>query len=195
MPPDTIGSAFWTDAFGRTAPLVVEVGFGNGAALAELAKTHPDWNCVGVDVYRPGFGALMLACDRDGIDNVRIADTEARCFLHRLEPGCLHRLLVFFPDPWPKKRHHKRRLVDADFATVAAQRLEVDGAFALATDWPPYAEQMQAVLDAEPDLQGGPAARAMRPVTPFEVKGLAGGRPVVDLEYRRTPTGIAPRRR
>ncbi len=187
MPPDTIGAAFWTDAFGRTAPLVVEVGFGNGAALAELAMAHPDWNCVGVDVYRPGFGALMLACDRGDIDNVRIADTEARHFLHKLEPGCLHRLLVFFPDPWPKKRHHKRRLVDADFATVAARSLEVGGMLALATDWTPYAEQMRAVLDAEPGLQGGPADRAMRPVTPFEAKGLAGGRPVVNLEYRHTP--------
>ena len=187
MPPDVADAAFWADVFGRAAPLVVEVGFGNGAALTELAKTHPDWNCVGVDVYRPGFGALMLACERDGIGNVRIADTEARRFLQRLEPGCLHRLLLFFPDPWPKKRHHKRRLVDTDFATVAARCLEVGGTLALATDWPPYAEQMQAALDAQPAFQGGPAARAMRPVTPFEAKGLAGGRPVANLEYRHTP--------
>ena len=185
MPADEIGADFWADTFGRPAPLVVEVGFGNGAALAELAKTHPDWNCVGVDVYRPGFGALMLACERDGIDNVRIADTEARRFLHRLEPGCLHRLHVFFPDPWPKKRHHKRRLVDADFATVAARCLESRGTLALATDWPPYAEQMRDVLAAEPGLKGGPSPRATRSMTPFEAKGLAGGRQVVDLEYRR----------
>lgn len=187
MPADEIGTGFWVDTFGRPAPLVVEVGFGNGAALAELAKGHPDWNCVGVDVYRPGFGALMLACDREGIDNVRIADIEARRFLHRLQPGCLHRLMLFFPDPWPKKRHHKRRLVDADFAAVAARCLESGGTLTLATDWQPYAEQMQEVLAAAPRLLGGPAPRAMRSMTPFETKGLASGRQVVDLEYRRTP--------
>lgn len=186
--PDTpIGTGFWAETFGRAAPLAIETCFGNGAALAELAKSHPTWNCLGVDVYRPGFGALMLACERDEIDNVRIADTEVLSLLRRLEPGTVHRLSAFFPDPWPKKRHHKRRLVNADFATAAAGCLEANGTLHLATDWEDYAAQMVEVLNAEPNLEGGVVARAERPVTPFEAKGLASGRRVFDLTYRRLP--------
>ena len=185
-PAAAIGPGHWTSAFRRTAALAIEIGFGNGAALVELARSHPTWNCVGIDVYRPGFGTLMLACEREGIDNVRIIDTEALSFLQRLEPACVHLINVFFPDPWPKARHHKRRLVNADFAAVVANCLEPKGALSLATDWAEYAEQMVAVLAAEPALQGGETQRpADRPLTPFEAKGLAGGRRVVDLCYRR----------
>ena len=187
LPPTTVASAFWHGAFGRAAPLAIEACFGNGAALAAMAESHPDWNCLGVDVYRPGFGALMLACERDGIDNVRIADIEVLTLLERLEAGSVHRLHVFFPDPWPKKRHHKRRLVNADFAAAAAGCLETDGTLRLATDWREYADQMIEVLDAQPGLSGGVAARAERPTTPFEAKGLVANRPTVDLAYRRTP--------
>ena len=185
LPETAIGPEFWLEVFGRDGPLAIETCFGNGAALAELANIQPAWNCVGVDVYRPGFGALMLACERDGLDNVRIADVEVLSFLRRLEPETVHRLSVFFPDPWPKKRHHKRRLVNREFAAAAAGCLEVGGMLHLATDWEDYAAQMTQVLDATPDLEGGVAARAERPVTPFESKGLAGGRRVVDLAYRR----------
>ena len=187
-PPDTaIGTAFWAETFGRDAPLAIETCFGNGAALAELAKSQPTWNCLGVDVYRPGFGALMLACERDEIDNVRIADTEVLSLLRRLEPGTVHRLSAFFPDPWPKTRHHKRRLVNADFAAAVAACLEADGTLHLATDWEDYAVQMLEILNAEPLLEGGVVPRAERPVTPFEAKGLASGRRVFDLAYRRLP--------
>lgn len=185
LPDTAIGTGFWAETFGRNAPLAIETCFGNGAALAELAKSHPTWNCLGVDVYRPGFGALMLACERDEIDNVRIADTEVLSLLRRLEPGTVHRLSAFFPDPWPKKRHHKRRLVNADFAAAAVACLEVDGTLHLATDWEDYAAQMLEVLNAEPNLRGGVVSRAERPVTPFEAKGLASGRRVFDLTYRR----------
>lgn len=185
LPDTAIGSAFWREVFGRDGPLAIETCFGNGAALAEFAESHPTWNCLGVDVYRPGFGALMLACERDGIANVRIADTEVLSFLRRLEPGTVHRLSVFFPDPWPKKRHHKRRLVNADFAMAVAGCLEADGTLLLATDWEDYAMQMLEVLNDEPNLDGGVARRGERPVTPFEAKGLAGGRRVLDLAYRR----------
>ena len=185
FPDIAIGSAFWRKAFGRDGPLAIETCFGNGAALAELAASHPTWNCLGVDVYRPGFGALMLVCARDEIANVRIADAEVLSFLRRLDPGTVHRLSAFFPDPWPKKRHHKRRLVNADFAVAAAACLEVDGTLHLATDWEVYAAQMLEVLNAEPSLAGGVVSRAERPVTPFEAKGLASGRRVLDLAYRR----------
>ena len=186
LPDGPIGPSLWAVAFNGAAPLAIEIGFGNGAALAELALAHPDWNCVGVDVYRPGFGALMLACQRDGIDNVRIVETEALSLLKRLEPASVHLVNVFFPDPWPKARHHKRRLVNAEFATVVAGCLELGGSLYLATDWAPYAEQMVEVLAAVPTLAGGTTERpASRPVTPFEAKGEAAGRAVVDLAYRR----------
>lgn len=185
LPDTAIGAGFWRGVFDRDGPLAIETCFGNGAALADLAKSHPSWNCLGVDVYRPGFGALMLACERDEIDNVRIADAEVLSLLRRLEPGTVHRLSAFFPDPWPKKRHHKRRLVNADFAACVAGCLETDGTLHLATDWEDYAVQMLEVLNAERNLDGGVVARIERPVTPFEAKGLASGRRVLDLAYRR----------
>ena len=185
LPPGAIGADFWHNVFRRSGPLAIEACFGNGAALAELARAHPSWNCLGVDVYRPGFGALMLACERDEVDNVCIADAEVLTLLCRLEPGCVHHLNVFFPDPWPKKRHHKRRLVNRAFADAAASALEPGGSLSLATDWWEYAEQMIEVLDAEPRLEGGLAKRAPRPLTAFEAKGMASGRRVTDLCYRR----------
>lgn len=186
LPEGPIGPSLWSAVFHRTAPLAIEIGFGNGAALSHLALAHPDWNCVGVDVYRPGFGALMLACQKDGIDNVRIVESEALSLLKRLAPASVHLVNVFFPDPWPKARHHKRRLVNADFAGVVAGCLELGGTLSLATDWEPYAEQMVAVLAAGPTLRGGQTVRPdSRPMTAFEAKGTAAGRAVVDLTYRR----------
>ena len=186
LPDGRIDAALWAAAFHRAAPLAIEIGFGNGAALAQLALAHPDWNCVGVDVYRPGFGALMLACHRDGIDNVRIVETEALSLLKRLAPASVRLVNVFFPDPWPKARHHKRRLVNAEFATAVADCLEPGGTLSLATDWAPYAEHMVEVLGGVPALVGGETERpASRPMTPFEAKGERAGRAVVDLTYRR----------
>ena len=172
--------------FGRSAPLVVEVGFGNGSALVAWAQAHPDWNCLGVDVYQPGFGALMLACEREELPNVRVVTAEGSTLLARLPPASVSRLQVYFPDPWPKKRHHKRRLVNAEFAQRAAACLAPCGTLRLATDWPSYAEQMLDVLEAAPDLSGGAAERpASRPQTPFEAKAVAEGRQIFELRYRR----------
>ena len=186
LPDGRIDSALWADAFKRAGPLAIEIGFGNGAALAQLALAHPGWNCVGVDVYRPGFGALMLMCQREGVDNVRIVEAEALSVIKRLAPGSVRLVNVFFPDPWPKARHHKRRLVNAEFAAAVADCLELGGTLSLATDWAPYAEQMAEVLAVVPTLAGGETERpASRPVTPFEAKGEAAGRAVVDLTYRR----------
>ena len=177
---------FPAGVFGRAAPLAVEVGFGNGNALVALAAEHPDWNCLGVDVYQPGFGALMLACERAEVGNVRIVNAEATTFLRRLAPNSVRAINVFFPDPWPKKRHHKRRLVNAEFVAVAAARLEPGGALALATDDAGYAERMASALGAEAGLRGGVAQRpADRPLTPFEARARAAGRAVVELSYRR----------
>ena len=162
----------------------MEIGFGNGAALVALAQAHPHWNCIGVDVYRPGFGALMLACEREEVGNVRIVDGNAMDLLERLPNAALRHIDVFFPDPWPKARHHKRRLVDAAFAAQAAACLATGGRLRLATDSADYAEQMQQVLGAEQTLAGGLSPRpAERPVTPFEAKALAQGRRIVDLAY------------
>ena len=177
---------WFADAFGRHAPLALEIGFGHGNALVALAKSHPDWNCLGLDVYQPGFGALALACDREEIDNVRVLDAEATAFLGQLPTASVRRIHVFFPDPWPKKRHRKRRLVNAVFAARTANCLEPRGCLALATDWQDYAEQMLAVLNAEAALRGGASARSSaRPITPFEAKALAQGRNIVELTYRR----------
>lgn len=176
------------EAFGRRAPLAVEIGFGNGSALVALALANPDWNCVGVDVYRPGFGALMLACERDDVRNVRIADDEGLAFLQRLPKASVQHISVFFPDPWPKKRHHKRRLVNASFASRAAACLAPNGHILLATDWPEYAQAMREALDAVATLRGGIAPRPdIRPTTPFEAKALTAGRPIVDLAYHAQP--------
>ena len=176
----------WEAAFGRTRPLLVEIGFGMGDALATFASAHADWNCVGIEVYRPGIGALMLACEREGLGNVRIVEAEAMTVLRRHAAASIDRIHVFFPDPWPKKRHHKRRLVNAEFAQEAARCLVPGGTLALATDWHEYAEQMLATLEAVPSLDGGETQRPPeRPQTPFEAKGAAAGHHITDLAYRR----------
>ena len=181
-----VAAGFPATAFGRDGPLAVEVGFGNGNALVAFAKAHPNWNCVGVDVYQPGFGALMLACEREEVANVRIVNAEATTFLHSLAPGAARLINVFFPDPWPKKRHRKRRLVNAEFASAAVACLQPGGRLALATDCPEYAASMQETFAATARLSGGPALRSeSRPVTPFEAKATAAGRVVAELAYRR----------
>lgn len=180
-----LAADFPASAFGRDAPLAVEIGFGNGNALAALAAARADWNCLGVDVYQPGFGALMLACERESLPNVRIVNAEGTTFLHRLAPNSACAIHVFFPDPWPKKRHHKRRLVNAEFAAAAAACLAPGGTLALATDDGGYAACMMRALDAVTTLRGGVAPRPERPPTPFEARAGAAGRGVVELAYRR----------
>ena len=176
----------WEGIFGRSRPLLVEIGFGMGNALLAFASAHEDWNCVGIEVYRPGIGSLMLACEREGLSNVRIVEAEAMTVLRRHVASSIDRIHVFFPDPWPKKRHHKRRLVNAEFAAEATRCLVAGGTLAVATDWREYAEQMLETLEAEPSLQGGETERpAERPQTPFEAKGAAAGHRIADLVYRR----------
>ena len=189
VPEDAVDDpAFrWSDWFGREAPLIVEIGSGVGEATAVLAAARPAYGVVALEVWRPGVADTLWRCAETGADNVRLCSVDAVWSLERLfAPGSVHELWTFFPDPWPKTRHRKRRLVDAAFARLAASRLVPGGTWRLATDWGDYAEQMEAVLDAEPALQGGVVPRwSERPVTKFERKGVEAGRAITDLAYRR----------
>ena len=173
--------------FGREAPLVVEIGSGIGEATAALAATRPAYDVLALEVWRPGVAHALGLVAEAGASNVRFCSVDAVWFLeHLVAPDSLAGLWTFFPDPWPKTRHHKRRLVDADFARLAASRLAPGSEWRLATDWADYAEQMVAVLGAEPLLEGGVTERwAERPVTKFERKGREAGRDITDLVYRR----------
>jgi tRNA (guanine-N7-)-methyltransferase len=178
--------------FGRRAPLGLEIGFGMGHALLDWAAGQPQWNLLGVDVYQPGIGAALLGLEAHGLDNVRLIEAPAEHVLDvLLPPDCLDEVRIFFPDPWPKKRHHKRRLVQPALAQSLAERLRPEGALWLATDWEPYAHWMVEVLDAQPALQrdGEPrvtAGSTERPrLTRFEHRGLRLGHRVWDLRYHR----------
>lgn len=177
--------------FGRQAPVIVEIGSGVGEATAALAAGRPDRDVLAFEVWRPGVAATLDLLAEAGVTNVRLISVDAVWAMeHLFAPASVEELWTFFPDPWPKKRHHKRRLVTPRFAALAASRLRPGGLWRLATDWEEYAEQMQAVLDAEPGLVGGRTGRwADRPVTKFERKGVAAGRTIVDLTYRRREDG------
>jgi tRNA (guanine-N7-)-methyltransferase len=197
IPEHEPGPVDWTARFGRQAPLGLEIGFGMGQALLDWAESAPELNLLGVDVYRPGIGALLLGKAARQLDHLLVIEADARLALATLlAPDSLSEVRIFFPDPWPKKRHHKRRLIQAPFVALLASRLKVGGRLRLATDWGPYAEQMLAVLEAEPlfasESDGGFAPRfAGRPVTRFEQRGQRLGHAVWDLAYRRctSPTG------
>lgn len=177
-------------AFERDAPLVVEIGFGNGEALATMAAAEPDRNFVGVEVHEPGVGRLLKRLDEHEIDNVRVAMRDAVEVLgEQAARASIDALRVFFPDPWPKKRHHKRRLVQPDFVELVADRLRDGGLLHLATDWEPYAEWMVDVLAGHEALEclGDPFVPrpAWRPQTHFETRGARRGHRIRDLLYRR----------
>ena len=176
--------------FGREAPLVVEIGSGVGEATVALAATRPAYDVLGIEVWAPGVADTFHRMEQAGVSNVRMISVDAVWTLeHLLRPGSVHELWTFFPDPWPKQRHHRRRLVVPGVAHIAASRLAPGGLWRLATDWDDYAEQMESVLDAEPLLENvhrGPAPRwEDRPLTRFERRGLEAGRSITDLTYRR----------
>jgi len=178
--------------FGRRGRRVAEIGFGNGEHLLALAASRPAEEFLGIEVHRPGVGRLLLRLEERGLDNVRVICRDAVEVLERnLEGACLDEILIFFPDPWPKKRHHKRRLIQGPFVRLLAERLRRDGLLRLATDWEPYAAAMLAVLAAEPRLSnvaedGGFIPRpAERSPTRFERRGERLGHQVWDLEFRR----------
>ncbi|MGW1895352.1 tRNA (guanosine(46)-N7)-methyltransferase TrmB [Streptomyces sp. NPDC002004] len=173
-------------------PVVLEIGFGMGEATAQMAAADPDTGIIAVDVHTPGQGNLLNLAERNELTNVRVGNGDAIILLREmLPPGSLDGLRVYFPDPWPKKRHHKRRIIQPDFLTLAATRLRPGALVHCATDWEPYAEQMLEVLTAHPDFantqtDGGYAPRpAFRPLTRFEGQGLDKGHVVHDLLFRR----------
>ena len=178
--------------FGRTARRVAEIGFGNGDNLLALAASRPQEDFLGIEVHRPGVGRLLLQLEERALGNVRVICGDAVEVLQRqLGGACLDEILILFPDPWPKKRHHKRRLIQPPFVGLAAERLRAGGTLRLATDWEPYAAEMLATLTAEPRLtnvaaQGGFIPRpAERSPTRFERRGERLGHQVWDLEFRR----------
>ena len=180
----------WADSFGRTAPLVLEIGFGMGAATAQIAALRTDTDFVGVEVHTPGVGALLKRIAEDGLSNLRIIQHDAVQVLeHMVAPASLAGVHVFFPDPWHKKKHNKRRLIQPPLVALLASRLAPGGVLHCATDWQPYAEQMLEVLSAEPQLQNtaeGYAPRPdYRPLTKFEARGLKLGHGVWDLVFRK----------
>jgi tRNA (guanine-N7-)-methyltransferase len=182
--------------FGREAPLVLEIGSGMGETTAAIAAAHPETDFLAVEVHAPGVGSLLRRVDAAGLANLRVIRHDAVEVLECMIPdGALAGMHLFFPDPWPKKRHHKRRLVQPAFAALAARKLAPGGYLHAATDWPDYAGQMLAVLSAEPLLENtapGFAPRpALRPLTKFEERGLALGHPVRDLLFRRRRPEIA----
>jgi tRNA (guanine-N7-)-methyltransferase len=174
--------------FGREAPLVIEIGSGVGEATGVLAASRPSYDVLALEVWRPGVAASLAEVSAAGAEHVRFCAVDAAWVLeHLVAPGTLAELWTFFPDPWPKTRHHKRRLVDASFAALATQRLAPGARWRLATDWAHYADQMSSVLGAESALSGGRVERwAERPVTKFERKGIEAGRDIVDLCYTRS---------
>jgi tRNA (guanine-N7-)-methyltransferase len=179
--------------FGRSAPWVLEIGFGMGDATAAMARQAPHKDFLGVEVHTPGVGALLKHLGEQALGNVRIVQHDAvEVLTHMVPPGALSAAHIFFPDPWHKKKHNKRRLVQPPFVALLASRLAPGGILHCATDWEPYAHQMLEVLQAEPTLRntvaGGFAPRPeVRPLTKFENRGLKLGHGVWDVVFERQP--------
>jgi len=177
--------------FGRRAVRTVEVGFGTGDALVALARSEPTRDFLGMEVYPPGVGRLLASCHEAGLENVRVAMADALDVLeHWLAPSSVEEVLVWFPDPWPKKRHHKRRLVRPWFAALVHRVLQPGGSLHLATDWEPYAEHMLEVLESYPGFSNCAAPDRFMPrpgrrrETRFESRGRDRGHRVFDLAWR-----------
>lgn len=178
-------------AFGRRAPRAVEIGFGNGENLLTLAERHPDRDFVGIEVHGAGVGRVLGEMRVRGLTNIRVIRHDAvEVFEHGFAPRSIDEVMIFFPDPWPKARHHRRRLVQPDVMKLIVAALAPTGVLRLATDWEQYAEHMVAVLNAEPGLVNvaGDAVFVQRPddrpVTKFESRGERLGHAIFDLEYR-----------
>jgi tRNA (guanine-N7-)-methyltransferase len=179
-----------TALFGRQAPRIVEVGFGMGETTADIAAANPRNDYLAIEVHTPGVGSLLKQIDERGLTNVRVVQHDAVEVLeHMIAPGCLDGVHVFFPDPWPKKRHHKRRLLQAPFVKLLASRLKPGGYIHVATDWEEYAQEVLQIMAAEAQLQNSAEAFAARPgdrpLTKFEARGLKLGHRVWDIVFVR----------
>ena len=180
------------DAFGRTAPITLEIGFGNGASLASMALQAPEYDFIGIEVHRPGVGHLLKLADEQQLSNLRLYNHDAvEILTDCIDDHSLDRVLLFFPDPWHKKKHHKRRIVQPRFAALLARKLKPWGHFHMATDWQHYAQHMLDVMDfsaAFTNIAGKQHYSERpdyRPVTKFEMRGRRLGHGVWDLIYRR----------
>ncbi len=176
--------------FGRKAPHILEIGCGMGETTAAIAAAHPHLDYVGIEVHTPGVGSLLKQIEALGLTNVRVIQHDAVAVLeHMIAPASLDGMHIFFPDPWPKKRQQKRRLIQPAFAALAASRLKPGGYLHAATDWQEYAEQILAVLGSEPELENTAAGYAERPAyrpqTKFETRGLKLGHGVWDIVFRK----------
>jgi tRNA (guanine-N7-)-methyltransferase len=180
-------------AFLRTAPVFLEIGFGNGDCLAQMSANNPHHDYIGIEVHRPGIGHLLIKLEQQASTNVRVYCHDAIEVLERCLPdSCLDGVHLFFPDPWPKLKHHKRRIVQPAFLNLLAQKLKQGGYFHAATDWEHYAHAMLKVLSADKRFHNTSAAGAYcerpeyRPLTKFENRGLRLGHGVWDLIFTRT---------
>ncbi|GAA2866086.1 tRNA (guanine-N(7)-)-methyltransferase [Actinoplanes cyaneus] len=173
------------ELFGRDAPVVLEIGFGMGDATATMAAADPARDYLGIEVHTPGIGNLLALIGELGLTNVRVARGDAMELVHRLAPDSLDAVHVFFPDPWPKARHHKRRLIQPANVALLRDRLHPGGVLHCATDWPDYALAMSETLAADPRLSPLPATPHARPRTKFERRGEAAGRPITDLRFQK----------
>jgi tRNA (guanine-N7-)-methyltransferase len=174
------------DIFHRKAPLVLEIGSGMGETTAAIAKAHPEVDFIAVEVHGPGIGSLLNRVAAEGLGNLRLVRHDAVEVLQQMiEDGGLAAVHIFVPDPWPKKRHHKRRLVQPAFASLIARKLASGGIVHAATDWPEYAGHMRTVLSEEELLEPASSGLVERPVTKFETRGRRLGHPIQDLYFRR----------
>ncbi len=186
----TVDPAYRLDVsalFGREAPLVVEVGSGSGDALRAGAAARPDWDFLAFEVWRPGIAQTLARMGEEPLPNMRFVEADAAQALGTLlAPGSVEQVWTYFPDPWPKHKHHKRRLVNPPFVDTMHRVLEAGGVWRLATDWAHYARHIRAVLDADERFTLESSERApLRPTTRFEAKGVDAGREIADLAYRR----------
>lgn len=186
------GMLDFTQVFGREAPTIVEIGFGMGTSLAEMAQTNPQNNYIGIEVHKPGVGALLKLIHEKGLTNLRVFNDDAIEILAKCIPeNALSGVYLFFPDPWHKSRHHKRRIVQPEFAATLAKHLKVGGHFHMATDWENYAEHMMEVMSTAPDYRNTSGANHYtprpdyRPLTKFEQRGHRLGHGVWDLIFEK----------
>lgn len=174
------------DAFGRSSPLVIEIGPGSGDAIRAGAAARPDWDFLAIEVWRPGIGQTLARMRHDPLPNIRFVEADAALAMATMvSPGSVNEVWTYFPDPWPKRRHQDRRLVGAALADSVARALEPGGVWRLATDWAPYGIAMRTLLDADDRFElvsDEPAP--LRPLTRFERKGLEVGRTITNLNYR-----------
>ncbi|WP_372931545.1 tRNA (guanosine(46)-N7)-methyltransferase TrmB [Shewanella putrefaciens] len=181
-----------SEVFGREADTVLEIGFGMGASLVQMAKDAPEQNFIGIEVHKPGVGSCLSDAAIAGVTNLRVYHHDAMEVLeHAITDGSLARVQLFFPDPWHKKRHHKRRIVQAEFAELVRRKLKIGGVFHMATDWEEYSEHMLEVMNAAPGYKNQSADGTVvprpdhRPLTKFEARGHRLGHGVWDLMFER----------